>query len=98
MPYRACFGVTYGRLVEVFGSPTTNGDGDKSDAEWVIRTPGGWALIRNWKDGKNYGNTFALDREDILFWNVKGWMPDIVSWLEDALQTHAHQIVFEFSD
>jgi hypothetical protein len=98
MPYRACFGVTYAHLFQVFGPPTTNGDGDKSDAEWVIRTPKGWALIRNWKDGKNYGSTYALDAKDIVFWNLKGWMPDIVPWLEDALQSHAHQVVFEFSD
>ena len=30
---------TYGQLRQVFGEPTSSGDGYKIDAEWIVDTP-----------------------------------------------------------
>ncbi|HUD11290.1 MAG TPA: hypothetical protein VMS08_02690 [Candidatus Saccharimonadia bacterium] len=98
MPYRAAFGLTYAHIVETFGPPTTNGDQNKSDAEWAIKTPQGMVMLRNWKDGRNYGNTHAKDAQDILFWVAIGWHPRVLDWLADALDSPAHIISVDIPD
>lgn len=61
----------YYRIVELFGRPK-NGDGYKTDVEWVIRFEDGLvATIYNWKNGPAYcGDDFKV--EYINEWNIGG--------------------------
>lgn len=88
-PYRAAFGVHYVQLVRTFGLPTTNGDMNKSDAEWLIKTPQGLAMISNWLDGRAHLGPEGKDIEDIFYWQVKAEDPRAVNWLVDALEVPA---------
>ena len=92
MPYQAMLAVPYGILVECFGPPSTNGDGQKSDAEWLVATPAGVAMIYNWKDGRNYGGEHAKDTKYILVWQVRGSTPEVVQWLEKVLDCKAYRV------
>ena len=64
---------TYADLVSVFGQPTCEGDGYKTDCEWLVEfNDGTVATIYNWKNGRNYCGNDGLDVEDIRHWNVGG--------------------------
>jgi hypothetical protein len=70
---QGCVVVTYATLVEAFGEPL-EGDGYKTDAEWVLEAEGITATIYNWKNGRNYnGPQGGLDVENIVRWNVGGY-------------------------
>lgn len=56
--------VPYSRLIELFGKPD-DGDGYKTDAEWVLKVNGLVATIYNWKDGRSYCGAHGTDVEDI---------------------------------
>lgn len=65
--------ISYARLVEKLGEPG-DGDGEKVDAEWVIKfTDGTIATIHNYKDGVNYnGEIEGTPTEEITDWHVGG--------------------------
>ncbi len=67
--------VSYERLLEVLGPPTyPNGDGYKTDAEWVIYFPDidDVMTIYNYRTGKNYLGEGGKNKEDINIWHVSG--------------------------
>lgn len=64
--------VSYAKLTETFGEPNAGGDGDKVDAEWVLKGPDGFVTIYNYKDGKNYCGSNGLDVENITDWHIGG--------------------------
>lgn len=64
----------YSKIVEVFGEPHNDGDGYKTDAEWVIEFDDGTlATIYNYKDGKNYNGPNGLSIQDITDWHIGGF-------------------------
>lgn len=68
---------TYAGLVDTFGEPTTNGDGYKSRAQWILRTPSGVAYIYDYKENQPI--------EDVIEWHVGGNDPYVVEHVRDAL-------------
>ena len=83
--------VSYATLIEMFGEPL-EGDGYKTDAEWVIafKRNGGtvYATIYNYKDGRNYCGEEGLDVEDITDWHIGG--------TTQLAETYVHMAVEEF--
>lgn len=77
----------YERLVQVFGPPTNNGDGYKTDAEWDLVTPEGVATIYNYKDGINYNGLEGKTTEAITDWHIGGKDKAVVEWVLKALYT-----------
>lgn len=64
---------TFQRLVEIFGEPLNDGDGYKTDAEWVIEFEDGKiATIYNYKSGRNYLGDDGQDTKDITDWHIGG--------------------------
>lgn len=76
----------YSRIVEVFGEPTSNGDGYKVDVEWVIDTPHGIATIYNYKDGKAYLGERGLKVEDMTEWHIGGKNDLPMIWVNAKLK------------
>ena len=62
---------TYNTLCNMFGIPE-DGDGYKTDAEWILTTPLGVATIYNYKDGKAHLGNEGLDKKDITDWHIGG--------------------------
>ena len=78
--------LSYARIVEMFGEPSSQYDDFKSDAEWMIQFDDGEvATIYNWKNGKNYCGPDAPPVEDIREWNVGGKNNDVVLRLHQLL-------------
>lgn len=68
---------SYDNLVELFGPPTSNGDGYKTDVEWTLEFEDGTvATIYNWKNGRNYCKDAGLPVEMMTEWNVGGHESD----------------------
>jgi len=67
---------SYNDLVDVFGEPTVETDGYKTDAEWLIELTNDEGdvehvfTIYNYKDGKNYCGANGLNVQDIVEWHV----------------------------
>jgi hypothetical protein len=80
---------TYARLVEVFGEPSHDGDGYKTDAEWTLTDEkGNVVTIYNWKDGPNYCGRDGTPVEEIYEWHVGGKDENVVE-LVQATMPHA---------
>lgn len=77
--------VSYDKLVKTFGEPNAQGDGYKTDAEWIVFTPAGVSTIYNYKDGHNYNDGAGLDVESITDWHIGGKSKEVVEWIEKAL-------------
>ena len=78
--------LSYARIVEMFGEPSSQYDDFKSDAEWMIKFDDGEvATIYNWKNGRNYCGPSAPLVEDIREWNVGGKNTDVVLRLHQLL-------------
>lgn len=60
----------YKTLIKTFGKPTSDGDGYKIDAEWLVNTPHGPAIIYNYKNGKSYLKEDGLDLCQIFEWHI----------------------------
>jgi hypothetical protein len=60
----------YENLVNVLGEPNIDGDGYKTDAEWLIEINGKVLTIYNWKDGKNYCGDDGLELDEITDWHI----------------------------
>ena len=77
---------TYARLVALFGNPD-EGDGLKTQAEWIIATPAGIATIYDWKQGACYhGKEDGIPVEDVVEWSIGGHNPQVVEWIERAVK------------
>jgi len=67
---------SYNELTDVFGEPTAETDGYKTDAEWLIELINDEGevehvfTIYNYKDGKNYCGADGLNVQDITDWHV----------------------------
>ena len=76
--------------IRKFGEPSSNGDGYKVDAEWILRvsevnSEGSIVYqfpmtIYNYKDGRNYLGDRGLEVEDITNWHIGG-RDDIVKYV-----------------
>lgn len=79
-------GVTYADLVNVFGDPTCDGDGNKVDAEWLIDADGDVATIYNYKTGPNYDSD-GIPVEDHVGsdWHIGGNIADVVSRVNEHI-------------
>ena len=78
---------TYKKLVEVFGEPTSAGDGYKIDAEWdLVWEDGTVATIYNYKEGKNYNGDDGMDVEDITEWHIGGFDQSAVAMVTATLE------------
>lgn len=79
---------TYAQLVETFGEPSHDGDGYKTDAEWVLSdSRGNVVTIYNYKDGKNYNGNNGLDVEEITDWHIGGRNESVVDLVQDNMPT-----------
>lgn len=65
--------ISYASLVQLFGEPL-DGDGYKTQAEWVIRFEDGTvATIYDWKLGACYvGEDEGIPPQEILSWHIGG--------------------------
>jgi hypothetical protein len=76
---------SYSRLLATFGEPES-GDGDKTQAEWIIATPDGIAAIYDWKQGDGYlGAGNGAPVEQITQWSIGGHSPKVVEWIRYAI-------------
>ena len=76
----------YSLLVVAFGEPD-EGDGYKTQAEWVISTPDGIATIYDWKQGDSYlGKGNGTPVEQIAQWSVGGHNPKVIKWINLAIK------------
>ena len=76
---------TYQDLVAAFDLPTTNGDNDKIDVEWIIDTPHGVGTIYNYKDGAAYLGADGLATEQICEWHVGGKTVESYGWIKKQI-------------
>jgi hypothetical protein len=75
--------VSYAQIVEIFGSPTNDGNNEKIDAQWIIETPNGIAILHNLKNGRNFLGPKAPSKEDITEWCIRGTQLAI-EWIQTA--------------
>lgn len=60
----------YKKLVALLGEPNAEGDGYKTDAEWIVEMNGKVLTIYNYKDGKNYNGRNGLATKNITEWHI----------------------------
>jgi hypothetical protein len=77
--------VSYHHLVNLFGKPD-EGDGYKTDAEWVLTFPGDIvATIYNWKDGTAYCGPAGTPVEQITDWHVGGKVREALWFVQQVI-------------
>ena len=77
----------YFDLVEVFGEPTSEGDGYKSDAEWEVKFDDGTvATIYNYKNGKNYCGSLGQATHAITLWNIGGFNTNAAKLVTETMK------------
>ena len=66
--------IPYAKIVQLLGAPTfeSHSAGDKTDAEWVVKTESGIATIYNWKNGLNYLGDKGIKTDEITEWHIGG--------------------------
>jgi hypothetical protein len=74
-------GISYKKLVKIFGKPRRSEDCDKIDVLWILFTPAGSATIYNYKDGKNYLGAKGKNVENIKEWHVGGKCEAVYDWV-----------------
>ena len=80
---------SYSLLVASFGEPS-EGDGYKTQAEWIVLTPAGIATIYDWKQGDCYhGEGNGTPVEQITEWSIGGQDKQVVEWIQKAIKTTA---------
>ena len=83
---------TYQNLVDIFGNPTSDGDGYKVDAEWdLVFEDGTVATIYNYKEGKNYNGSSGYETEDITEWHIGGFDQSAVKRITATLEEEARK-------
>ena len=76
----------YSQLCLAFGEPSIPNRLDiKTDAEWMVYTPYGIAVIYNYKDGKRYLKEAGLDVSDICEWHVGAKNTNAYEWVKNKL-------------
>lgn len=75
----------YDYLVKAFGSPTSNGDQYYNDAEWIVLTPSGLAVIHNHKNGQTFCGQNGTPTEDISDWIMRGETYLAIQWIKGVL-------------
>ena len=64
---------SFDQLVRCFGEPHDEGDGYKTDVEWLLQFEDGTvATIYNWKDGPNYLGAAGTPVDRITHWHIGG--------------------------
>ena len=77
---------SYSRLLALFGEPD-EGDGYKTQVEWIISTPDGIATIYDWKQGDSYlGKGNGTPVEQVEQWSVGGYNKKVIEWILKAIQ------------
>lgn len=64
--------ISYDKIVEKLGRPTSKGDNYKVSAEWEIITPFGMGTIYDYKECKSYCGKDGSNKKDITNWNIGG--------------------------
>ena len=80
---------SYSQLLVRFGEPS-EGDGFKTQAEWLVCTPAGIATIYDWKQGDSYhgpGNGTPI--EELTEWSIGGHNKSVVEWIQKAIKPTA---------
>lgn len=78
--------ISYKNLVKVFGKQNDKTDEYKTDAEWFIKTPAGFATIYNYKDGKNYNGKDGLEIKNIMDWHIGGENRNTAEYIFTAIK------------
>jgi hypothetical protein len=66
--------LSYDRIIDVLGEPTTHFDNYKCDAEWILQFEDGVvATLYNYKNGQNYCGPKAPHVTEITTWNIGGY-------------------------
>ncbi len=78
---------TYKKLVDTFGEPSHDGDGYKTDAEWVLTDEKDCTVVTiyNYKNGPNYCGAEGIPVEDILEWHIGGRSELAVDLVHEAI-------------
>lgn len=75
----------YSTLVSIFG-PAGEGDGEKTDAEWVLQFEDGKvATIYNYKDGVAYNGAEGTATEEITDWHIGGLERVVVDRIKELI-------------
>jgi len=74
---------SYSNLVSKFGSPNSETDGYKVDAEWALKHKGHVITIYNYKDGHNYLGKRGKDVADIRTWHIGGKTKKVVDIIRE---------------
>lgn len=78
--------VSYKDIVFVFGREHSTGDGYKVQAEWMIKTPAGWATIYDYKQGVAYnGRHDGIPKTKVRDWHIGGANKDVVAFIHKAM-------------
>ena len=71
--FRGEIDCSYKTLLNIFGKPSKEYDGYKSDAEWQIEFSDGMVVtIYNYKDGVNYNGEDGIPTEKLTDWHIGG--------------------------
>ncbi len=87
--------ITYDKLVEVFGEPTSNGDEYKVQKEWIVEFEDGTvATIYDYKQGDEYnGPGQGTHYTKVTDWHVGGHSHVAAQRVADALFDAVHNCV-----
>lgn len=76
---------SYATITNLFGMPW-EGDGYKTDCEWVIEFEGeGFVTVYNWKNGKNYLGDKGFPIGRITQWNIGSKCPQLANRVRNML-------------
>lgn len=99
MHYLGTIEATYTELVELFGQPTSKGDGYKSEAQWDVKLVAGHKPVQiyNYKTSRSYDSANPSIYE-VKEWSVQGHDSGAMDWLRgmvEAIRDHlaAHPVI-----
>lgn len=85
--FQGDFEAKYNEIVEVFGKPTSAGDGYKMDVCWELMFEDGTvATIYDWKSGKNYNGREGISAKRNTFWHIGGHSEEAVKRVFEELK------------
>ncbi|MDE3068714.1 MAG: hypothetical protein KGJ60_14360 [Verrucomicrobiota bacterium] len=72
-------------MLAAFGQPA-EGDGYKTQVEWIISTPDGIATLYDWKRGDCYhGKGNGTPPEQVEDWHIGGYNERVIEWIRKAI-------------
>ena len=90
----ASLSIKYHELVSILGEPNSEGDGYKTDAEWIGTIDGEVFTLYNYKNGVNYNKESGLKTEDIEDWHLGAHSVDVshkvINYIDDKLHEPKH--------